>query len=317
MRAAFASLLTLVLVVVVPRHVAGRRGLRPRPLGALRACRGGSSQPRWISPQQDAWAKHRSAARSLSPVERPSSLRPESIDDVVDAKPLDELLDRDSRVVFVRRVYGLLTANLALTAAACVAGSAHPQAVRYLLVQPLGQVLFGLCAALGFGTPLALSFFPALRRDPSTSLALFSLFAVAESAVVGVAASAYRLRSVLLALAQTGAATAALTAYAFQPNAKYDLTQLGSMLLAGLVVLTVSTVAGVLLKMPLPGLAASTVGALLFSLFIVHDTQLVVGGKKRQLNTSDYVLGAITLYLDIINLFFYLLRLFGELQRED
>jgi hypothetical protein len=72
----------------------------------------------------------------------------------------------------------------------------------------------------------------------------------------------------------------------------------------------------VLLKVPMNSLAGSTVGALLFSAFIVHDTQLVVGGKKRQLNTSDYVLGAITLYLDIINLFFYLLRLFGEMQND-
>ncbi|KAH8056646.1 hypothetical protein JL722_7486 [Aureococcus anophagefferens] len=261
--------------------------------------RGGSSQPtRWVTPQQDAWAKHRSAARSIVPSSGTSQLRPESIDDVVDAKPLDELLDRDSRVVFVRRVYGLLTANLALTA------------------RPLGRVLFGVCAAVGFVIPLALSFAPSLRRDPSSSLALFSLFAFAESAVVGVAASAYKLQSVLLALLQTGAATGALTAYAFQPNAKYDLTQVGSALLAGLMVLTVSTVAGVLLKVPMNSLAGSTVGALLFSAFIVHDTQLVVGGKKRQLNTSDYVLGAITLYLDIINLFFYLLRLFGEMQND-
>ena len=279
--------------------------------------RGGSSQPtRWVTPQQDAWAKHRSAARSIVPSSGTSQLRPESIDDVVDAKPLDELLDRDSRVVFVRRVYGLLTANLALTALACVLGSAHPAAVRYLITQPLGRVLFGVCAAVGFVIPLALSFAPSLRRDPSSSLALFSLFAVAESAVVGVAASAYKLQSVLLALLQTGAATGALTAYAFQPNAKYDLTQVGSALLAGLMVLTVSTVAGVLLKVPMNSLAGSTVGALLFSAFIVHDTQLVVGGKKRQLNTSDYVLGAITLYLDIINLFFYLLRLFGEMQND-
>lgn len=183
-------------------------------------------------------------------------------------------------------------------------------------VAPGARVLLGVCAAVGFVIPLALSFAPSLRRDPSSSLALFSLFAFAESAVVGVAASAYKLQSVLLALLQTGAATGALTAYAFQPNAKYDLTQVGSALLAGLMVLTVSTVAGVLLKVPMNSLAGSTVGALLFSAFIVHDTQLVVGGKKRQLNTSDYVLGAITLYLDIINLFFYLLRLFGEMQND-
>ena len=134
--------------------------------------RGGSSQPtRWVTPQQDAWAKHRSAARSIVPSSGTSQLRPESIDDVVDAKPLDELLDRDSRVVFVRRVYGLLTANLALTALACVLGSAHPAAVRYLITQPLGRVLFGVCAAVGFVIPLALSFAPSLRRSvPSKKL---------------------------------------------------------------------------------------------------------------------------------------------------
>ena len=56
-------------------------------------------------------------------------------------------------------------------------------------------------------------------------------------------------------------------------------------------------------------------GALLFSAFIVHDTQLIVGGKKRQFDTNDYVLGAMSLYMDIVNLFLaYLLRLFGELQ---
>ena len=49
----------------------------------------------------------------------------------------------------------------------------------------------------------------------------------------------------------------------------------------------------------------------------MHDTQLVVGGKRRELATSDYVLGAMTLYLDIVNLFLYLLRLFGELQSND
>ena len=58
----------------------------------------------------------------------------------------------------------------------------------------------------------------------------------------------------------------------------------------------------------------STLGSIIMSLFIVHDTQLIVGGKHRkaQLDTKDYVMGAMTLYLDIANLFLMLLRLFGE-----
>ncbi|KAH8062269.1 RNA uridylyltransferase [Aureococcus anophagefferens] len=61
-------------------------------------------------------------------------------------------------------------------------------------VAPGARVLLGVCAAVGFVIPLALSFAPSLRRDPSSSLALFSLCAFAESAVVGVAASAYKLQ---------------------------------------------------------------------------------------------------------------------------
>ena len=93
-----------------------------------------------------------------------------------------------------------------------------------------------------------------------------------------------------------------------------DLTQFGSMLFAGLMVLLVSAVMGAFMNVPQNSLVGSTVGALLFSAFIVHDTQLIVGGKKRQFDTGDYVLGAMSLYMDIVNLFLYLLRLFGELQ---
>ena len=86
------------------------------------------------------------------------------------------------------------------------------------------------------------------------------------------------------------------------------------MLFAGLMVLLVSAVMGTMMHVPQNSLVGSTVGALLFSAFIVHDTQLIVGGKKRQFDTGDYVLGAMSLYMDIVNLFLYLLRLFGELQ---
>merc|ERR1712072_153562 len=186
------------------------------------------------------------------------------------------------------------------------------------------------CVATGLGASLAVSFSTKLR----SSIPLFTLFACAESVLVGVAASAFKARSVLLALAQTGTATAALTAWTLQPNQKYDLTQFGSMLFAGLMVLLVSAVMGTMMHVPQNSLMGSTVGALLFSAFIVHDTQLIVGGKKRQFDTGDYVLGAMSLCpllrlcapstrrltrfphadMDIVNLFLYLLRLFGELQ---
>merc|ERR1711920_1000886 len=56
-------------------------------------------------------------------------------------------------------------------------------------------------------------------------------------------------------------------------------------------------------------------GALLFSFYIVYDTQLIVGGKHRRANEfsiDDYAFAAISLYLDIVQLFLYLLRIFGD-----
>ena len=48
--------------------------------------------------------------------------------------------------------------------------------------------------------------------------------------------------------------------------------------------------------------------------YIIHDTQLIIGGanKKYQIAPDDYVLAALTLYLDIINLFLYLLSLLNK-----
>ena len=55
----------------------------------------------------------------------------------------------------------------------------------------------------------------------------------------------------------------------------------------------------------------SCFGAIIFSFYIIYDTQLIIGGehKKYQFDVDDYVFATITLYLDIINLFLYILDL--------
>ena len=53
-------------------------------------------------------------------------------------------------------------------------------------------------------------------------------------------------------------------------------------------------------------------GALVFSLYIVYDTQLMMGGKhKYSLSPEEYVFASLNLYLDIINLFLYILMIVG------
>ena len=54
-------------------------------------------------------------------------------------------------------------------------------------------------------------------------------------------------------------------------------------------------------------------GALVFSLYLIYDTQIMMGGKhKYALSPEEYIFAALNLYLDIINLFLYILSIFGN-----
>jgi len=59
------------------------------------------------------------------------------------------------------------------------------------------------------------------------------------------------------------------------------------------------------------------VGVVLFGIYLIFDTQYIVGGKHRKhtIDKEDYILGAMILYLDIINIFVYLLQIFSSLSK--
>ena len=55
-----------------------------------------------------------------------------------------------------------------------------------------------------------------------------------------------------------------------------------------------------------------TLGVIFYSIYLVIDTQLILGGKRYEMEIDDYILGAIVLYTDIIMIFLYLIRLLGN-----
>mmetsp|Transcript_22799 Transcript_22799/g.35104 ORF Transcript_22799/g.35104 Transcript_22799/m.35104 type:complete len:90 (+) Transcript_22799:492-761(+) len=67
-----------------------------------------------------------------------------------------------------------------------------------------------------------------------------------------------------------------------------------------------------------PGLLWSVVGALLFSFYLMYDIQMIMGGEKKEYSFDEdsYILAAVTLYLDIINMFLYILRILSEVQKK-
>ena len=208
-----------------------------------------------------------------------------------------------------KQIYATLGVQLFMTAAVTFAFFKYPQAVQFLL-SPKGSWIVILSMVVSLGSAVALGM--RYSRIFPTNLGLLSLFTAGESVLIGLITSRYKADAVLLAALQTGAAVTGLSIFAFRKNKKYDLTAFGSTLFSGLLILFVSTLLATFFGIKLPDVVTGGFGALLFSAFLIYDTQRIVGGGETQLDDKDWVVGALDLYIDITRMFLYLLRILAS-----
>lgn len=153
---------------------------------------------------------------------------------------------------------------------------------------------------------------PARRQYPLNMFVL-GYFTVTTAILVGVTGYSYDIRSVALAFGMTS--VCCLLVWLWAITTPYDLTQLYSLLVIGLVSLILTSLALYLIPfevIPPFQSAVSGMGCLIFMLYLAADIQLIMGDKSLQISPEDYVLAAINLYLDIINIFLRILYMLGE-----
>lgn len=135
--------------------------------------------------------------------------------------------------------------------------------------------------------------------------------------MVGVACMSVRDTMVVLeAAAMTAAMVIGLTIYAIRT--KTDFTMCGGALyIFGMVFLTAMLFA-IVFGGHLMNLGIACLGVILFGFYLIYDTQMIIGGKHRryQFDKERYILAAVTLYLDIINIFLYILAILEGEKRE-
>jgi len=128
-----------------------------------------------------------------------------------------------------------------------------------------------------------------------------------ESYLLGAISSVYETTSVYQAIAITLAITVGLTLFTFQ--SKYDFSAMGGVLFVLLALLLVGGILRLIFPFtPVLDTVWAVLGALVFSGYIVYDTFLLL----HKLPPTEYVGAALSLYLDIINLFIYILELVGK-----
>ncbi|KAI8464139.1 MAG: inhibitor of apoptosis-promoting Bax1-domain-containing protein [Monoraphidium minutum] len=216
---------------------------------------------------------------------------------------------RAMRHGFLRKVLGIVAAQLLLTAAIAAPILLAPGPRAWLAANTWAVALAGIVT---FASLICLVCSEAARRSFPSNILLLGAFTAAQGVLVGVACAAYSTPSVLLAVLLAAGVCVALIGYALQT--RYDFTAAGGMLYSALWVLLLGMLAHALLpRVRVLDVMVAGCGALVFSCYLVFDVQLLVAGEHScAVSVDEPVVAALNIYVDVINLFLYILQIIGR-----
>lgn len=213
--------------------------------------------------------------------------------------------------MLMRKVYVWMAMALAISGFTAYGVATSPGILQAIYGN---QILFwGLVIAefaLVIGVSAAIN-----KLSLTTATLMFVLYSVINGALLSYVFLAYTSSSVATVFFITAGTFAAMAFIGY--TTKTDLTSMGKMLFMALIGLIIATIVNVFVKSSGFDLILSYVGVLIFVGLTAYDSQKI---KQMLLQAPDAgesaqkiaLLGALTLYLDFINLFLYLLRIFGK-----
>jgi len=231
----------------------------------------------------------------------------------LNGQSIDKEISAQIRLGFVRKVYGILTSQLLVTAAIAVPFQRVPRewliANKWILAVSVILNLIVMCAMMCCQK--------ACRTFPTNYL-LLGLLTVTEGVLIGFVSAQYTWQTVLLAAGITMGVFVLMTIYAwttttdFTGFAPYVFAATAAFAMFGFS-MWIMSMCGIHIKWLT--MLYDLLGVLLFTFFIIFDTQMILGshgGHKLGFSIDDYCFAALVLYMDIIRLFLHLLRLIGE-----
>lgn len=214
---------------------------------------------------------------------------------------------------FITQAYAWMSSGLAVTA---LVSWFLAQNYDLLLTILLNRVLF---YGLIIGELLLVMFISgAINRISSTTATLlFFLYAAINGITLASIFLIYTGATITIAFMITAGTFAAMSAYGYVT--KSDLTKVGNLAFMGLIGIIIASIANIFLKSDAFDMILSYVGVLVFVALTAYDTQKLktIGAATTDMETQNKaaVLGALTLYLDFINLFLFILKILGGRKR--
>lgn len=212
---------------------------------------------------------------------------------------------------FVRRVYNWMGLGLAMTALVSLFTASSPALLTLIFGNQL--VFFGLIIAeLGLVMWLSAGI---NRMQAATATFMFFLYSALNGLTLSVILIAYTHSSIAGTFFITAGTFGCMSLYGH--TTKRDLTSWGSFFMMGLIGIILASVVNLFLRSEAVAWVVSYIGVIVFVGLTAYDAQKIKalayqGFEDQESERKLSVLGALTLYLDFINLFLMLLRIFGR-----
>ena len=212
---------------------------------------------------------------------------------------------------FMTKVYGWMSLALLVTGLVAVFVASNASLVSVIFGNKL--VFFGLI----IGEILLVSYLSATVHKMSATMAT-AVF-IGYSALNGLTMSfvflLYTAESIGSTFFITGATFAIMSIYGYVT--KKDLTNIGSLLMMALIGIVIASLVNMFFQNEMLYWITTYAGILIFTGLIAYDTQKIkemniIGNEGTEEDRKEAVMGALSLYLDFINLFLMLLRVFGR-----
>ena len=212
---------------------------------------------------------------------------------------------------FVTRVYGWMSAGLALTGAIAYAVAGNEELARAIV---LNRVIFWglLLAELGLVWILSAAIG---KMSMAVASGMFLTYAALNGLTLSVIFLVYTSGSIALTFFVTGGTFAAMCAYG--ATTKRDLTSMGNLMFMALIGLILASAANWFFQNEALYWVTTYAGVIIFVGLTAYDAQKIkrmsqVLEEGSEAERKGAITGALALYLDFINLFLYLLRIFGR-----
>lgn len=213
--------------------------------------------------------------------------------------------------VYMRHVYQWMTGGLALTSAVAY-GVANTPAIRDMIMGNSMVMILLVIAQIALVIALSAAIH---KMSASAATGLFLLYSALTGAMLSSIFVVYPIASIGTVFLTTSATFLAMSIYG--AVTKRDLTGMGNFLFMGLIGIIIAMVVNIFIKSTMMNFIICCIGVLVFTGLTAYDTQkLRAFGSGAPLEDGaamrrGAILGALTLYLDFINMFIMMLQLFG------